>query len=121
MIEFRGNYITASQIDCIYCDKNKSNDFPFRLTVIMRNGSRVGVSYKQERDRDAEKARIARSVEFELRQDYEKMLNRLYLINDAVKRIDRRQLQIWRQLKRLLDVEEEEAEAALEARTEDKG
>ena len=45
-----------------------------------------------------------REIESEKRQDAERILNRLNLIEQAVKGLDKRQYKIWRQLGELLRV-----------------
>lgn len=63
-----------------------------------------GVWYRTEISRKQAKERIVREIESEKRRDAERILNRLDLIEHAVKGLDKRQFKIWRQLGALLRV-----------------
>ena len=102
----------ASEVSYIAVN-NKDGGYinhPYELTVNLKSGRGCSISYKNEHDRNEAKRRIVIEIERELRSDTERIQNRLYLIEDKVKRIDRRQLRIWRQLNRLIGVPVEDEE-----------
>ena len=51
-------------------------------------------------------------IDREKRQDIDKIHTALYLLQDSINRIDKRQLRIWKQLKELLGVRVEELDNA---------
>lgn len=109
MIEFKGTYISAGQVDYVCVGNSGKTDYPFRLTVVLRNERQIYCDFKTQEGLCNERSRIVRQIESEVRRDDEmqKILNRLYLIEGSVKRIDKRQLRVWRQLRKLLNIEEE--------------
>ena len=58
--------------------------------------------------RGTAKAELVRQVEYQKRQESEKLLSMLYNIKYSVERIDKRELRIWRQLRDLLGIRVEE-------------
>lgn len=60
------------------------------------------VSYQDSKSRDTARNELVRLVDRVRREDTEKILNQLTLLNYSNERIERRQLRIWRQLKALL-------------------
>lgn len=102
MINFDTYYsFAAYQVEYISAESG-SDIHPYALAVYLKSGKRLCVNYKSRKDRDNAKQLMVNRIESELRRDREQILNRLYLIDDAVKRIDKRQLRVWRQLKALL-------------------
>lgn len=102
MIEFNGNYFAASEVECITKYKSGNTEYPFGLRVTFKSGRNLGVDYQSETQRNRDATILQGKVGSELNSVYERIWNRLYLIDDSVKRIDKRQLRIWRQLKALL-------------------
>ena len=110
MVEFDTYYsFAADQVECI-SSENGSDTHPYALSVYLKSGRKLTVNYKTQKDRDNAKRIMVNRIESELRRDREQIFNRLYLIDDTVKRIDKRQLRIWRQLKALLHLTEKEGE-----------
>lgn len=110
MVEFDSYYFfAADQVECISSEKG-GDTHPYTLAVYLKSGRRLAVNYATQKDRDNAKRIMVNRVESELRRDSEKIINRLYLIDDAVKRVDKRQLRIWRQLKALLPIPAEKEE-----------
>lgn len=108
MICYNGQYFAAEQIDMIECCDSGNSDYPFSLAVVLRNGKRYSVMYSKKGDRDAAAQKTARMVEAELRGTMERVLSELRLLNLSMKTLDKRQLRIWRQLKKLLALQDEE-------------
>lgn len=110
MLSFNGNYFAADQIDMIECtDKpDCTEQYPYVLSIKLRNGSRYSVVYSTKLDRNIAARNLARSVENDQRDSYNKILGELYDIRSVVGRLDKRQLRIWQQLKKLLSLQDEE-------------
>ena len=107
MVQFDAFYFfAADQVECISAESG-SESHPFALVIFLKSGKRLAVNYKTQKERDSAKQIMVNRIESDLRRDREQISNRLYLIDDAVKRIDKRQLRIWRQLKALLHLDKE--------------
>lgn len=59
MYDFNGNYISVGEVISISKTDSPKPDFPFRLTVSLRNNQQFTVDYKDKMIRDQEAARIA--------------------------------------------------------------
>jgi len=104
MIDF-GNYYNFPADQVAYIENHKvPGDYPFELAVILKTGNRLAVCYKRKESCDTAKRVLITNIQRELRADTEKTHNMLYLIEDCAKRIDKRQLRIWQQLKALLHI-----------------
>lgn len=101
-------YFNAEDVEYIETIDSTSGDHPYRLTVHLKSGNAPSVSYRDSKSRDSERNNLVRLVNRARREDTDRILNQLTLLEDTVKRIDRRQLKIWRQLKALLDLSVEE-------------
>lgn len=102
-----GNYyhLSAEEISCVEASSNSSNEqFPYKLVVHLKDGKSFGVNYTDKKTRDKEGDNIVRQINYARRNDYEKLYNQVYLLRDALSRMDKRQLKIWRQLRDLLGV-----------------
>ena len=104
MIEFNGNYFAAPEVESIAKYKSGNTEYPFGLRVTFKSGRSLGVDYQSETQRNRDATILQGKVNSELNSVYERIWNRLCLIEDAVRRIDKRQLRIWRQLKALLNI-----------------
>ena len=98
MIEFEGYYSVSVEQVAYVSMRNGTGKTPYGLFLNLENGKELGVWYQTEISRKQAKERIVREVESEKRQDAERILNRLNLIEQAVKGLDKRQYKIWRQL-----------------------
>lgn len=108
MVDFGSFYsFPADQVECVEVSTREDKTHPFVLTVSLKSGRRLGVTYVRQKDRDEAKRVLISRISNELRNDYERLYNKLYLLDDAVKRIDKRQLRIWRQLKALFHLDKE--------------
>lgn len=108
MIEFNGNYIVASDISYVTVSTS-GMDYPYNLTVHLKSGNKIGVNYRHEADRNRDRGKLVNQIDSDLRRDSEQIQYQLYLIRDTARRIDKRQLRIWQQLKALLNLKGETA------------
>lgn len=112
MIEFSSYYfIQEEDVEAIHKTEIPGKEYPFMLTVRVRSGREYSVSYQDSRSRDSVAKQIAQQVERNVRnrdRTIEEIFNRLYLMDDRLRRVDKRGLRIWQQLKTLLGVEVEE-------------
>ena len=104
MIEFEGFYSVNAEQVAYVSTRNGAGETPYGLFLNLENGKELGVWYRTEISRKQAKERIVREIEIEKRRDAEQILNRLNLIESAVKGLDKRQYKIWRQLGALLRV-----------------
>ncbi len=113
MIKFASYYsINAEEIAMIRADTDTNSDYPYNLTIVLKNGKTASVGYQKEGDRYVVWQDILSQISREQRQDYERMYNKICLVENAVRCIDKRQLRIWRILSKLLPVKEKEEEVA---------
>ena len=112
MIEISAFYfIQEEDVEAIIKKENLSQEFPFSLTIQLRSGREYSVSYQSKTSRDSSARQYAQQVERNVRnrdRTIEEIFNRLYLMDDRLRRVDKRGLRIWQQLKTLLGVEVEE-------------
>lgn len=105
MIDFEGYYlVNAEQIEYISVSGEGDTGW-YNLNVHLLAGRVLTVRYRTKMARDDGQQKLNRQIEAERRWDAENIQNRLYLIEQAVKGVDKRQLKIWRQLKALLGIE----------------
>lgn len=103
MVDFGGDYsIVADQIESIYTSEGLDEEYPYNLRVRMKSGQEHGYKYKTKEARSSAKRRLINAVECELRRRDADISNRLFFIDDKLKRMDGRQLRIWRLLKELV-------------------
>lgn len=104
MIEFEGYYYVSAEQVAYVSMRNGTGENPYGLFLNLENGKELGVWYRTEISHKQAKERIVREIESEKRRDAERILNRLDLIEHAIKGLDKRQFKIWRQLGALLRV-----------------
>ena len=111
MIDF-GNYyhFAPEQVECLEVENAGQGPNKYALWVHLKSGKKFGISYATQKARDEAHRSLAHRINAALRQDADRFHTRLYLVEDAVKRIDKRQLKIWRQLKALLQLTANEDE-----------
>lgn len=111
MIEFDRHYY-INETDVVGILKlEEAGEYPFHLKVRTRDGKEYGVCYQGKAERDREAKKIAQQVErsaYDRDRTLESIYNRLYLMDDRLRRVDKRGLRIWQQLKALLGVEVQE-------------
>ena len=98
----------AESVEAIGTSDGTSGTHPYMLTVYLKIGKTLSVSYTDKQIRKAAMLDLSRQIDSEKRRDTEKIQNSLYILRDSVNRIDKRQLRIWRQLKSLLGVKVED-------------
>lgn len=109
MIDFGGfYYIAAERVVYITCESTSDKEWPYRVDVELIDEGRLALKFRNKEAAQKEKDRICAQIEAEKRRDAEQILNRLNLIEQAVKGLDRRQYKIWRQLGALVRVVPEE-------------
>lgn len=113
MVEFGGRYyIDPAQVEYIgICDRDGAiiaDDHPYDLTVYLLSGKSLGLRYRTKAERDNERRKLVNTIQRERTNYEETMLCKLRLIQSDVSRIDKRQLRVWQQLKKLLGIQPEE-------------
>lgn len=112
MIEFdRYHFIAEEDVEAISKGYSGVEDHPYRLTIRCKSGREYIVNYADEGTRYRVAKQFAQQVERSIRdrdRTMEAINNRLYLMDDRLRRIDKRGLRIWQQLKALLGVEVKE-------------
>ena len=93
---------SAEEVEAIAISESRIGSHPFMLTVYFKSGNKLSISYADMKSRKEAMLDLSRQIDIEKRQDTEKIHNSLYILNDSINRIDKRQLRIWKQLKALL-------------------
>ena len=99
---------SAEEVEAIGITDNTGGSHPFVLVVYLKSGNKFSISYVDKKSRQAAMTDLCRQIDGEKRRDAEKIHNKLFLLQDSVSRIDKRQLRIWRQLRDLLGLNVEE-------------
>lgn len=63
LYNFNGNLVNVADIVTVTTSKGQNSEYPFTLTVAMRNGQHIAVCYRTDADRRREINQIARSFE----------------------------------------------------------
>lgn len=113
MVEFGGRYyIDMTQVEYISTADPQGAiievSHPYDLTVHLLSGKSLGLCYPTKVARDNERRRLITAIQRERTNYEETMLCKLRLIQNDVSRIDKRQLRVWQQLKKLLGIQPEE-------------
>ena len=109
MVRFdEDHYFDANEIAYVRKKNDLSEKYLYQIFVGMKNGKEYGVSYLNEKDRDDEHCRLIYDIERERRQPTENLRWEIKAIKNALGTMDKRQKRIWRQLKDLLNLKEEE-------------
>ena len=105
MVELNGWYLAADKVIAIKTVETGDPNWPYKLEVVLQDQTYL-TKYKDLTKCKNAARELATKINIATRPDcLETLQNRLYLIDDAVKRIDRRQLRIWRILKALLNID----------------
>ena len=97
-------FLRAEEIETV--EKiNGTGRYAYSITVMTKSGHKVSVSWEKEDARDRALATLIRDIEWEQRNDYERLYSEVSALRNTVKTIDRRGLRIWRQLRDLLGVQ----------------
>lgn len=108
MVNFRGSYYAADQIKAIVLGESGDAEYPYLLSIVFKGDDTPSyrIKYKTEKHCNDDAQALARRIESEQRDPMERIYTKLYLLEDMSKRIDRRQLRIWRILKALLSIDD---------------
>lgn len=98
----------AEDVEHIEATDLTTGDYRFKLSVHFKSGNQISVNYLDAKSRDSARVSLVGQIDRARREDVEKLLNQLTLLNYSNERIERRQLRIWRQLKALLGISMEE-------------
>lgn len=105
MVDFEGYYsFPAEQVECVRASASDSEEYPYRLTAFLKSGRELSMNYKTKEARDNAKRLLCADIARELGQGGVDIRNKLFLLSDTLRRMDQRQLRIWRQLKQLLPI-----------------
>lgn len=111
MIEFdRFYFIPEEDVEAIIMEVSEVKTHPYKLIIRVKSGRDYVVNYKEKEIRDLDAKQFAKQVELSSHgkeRTLEAIFNRLYLMDDRLRRVDKRGLRIWQQLKALLKVEVE--------------
>ena len=109
MIAWSEHYrFSAEEVEAIGTSNSGTGTHPFVLTVYLKSGLKLSVSYVDMKHMKATMLDLTRQIDREKKNDAEKIHHALYLLQDVTNRMDKRQLRIWKQLKILLGVNVEE-------------
>lgn len=103
---------SAEEVEAIGTSDSGIGSHPYMMTVYFKSGNKLSINYADMNSRKEAMIKLVSQIDREKRQDTEKIHHALYLLQDATNRIDKRQLRIWQQLKKLLGVKVEELDDA---------
>ena len=90
MIEFSSYYfIQEEDVEAIIKTENPNQEYPFVLIIRVRSGRDYSVSYQSK------EAREVKVSVHDGDRNLEAIFNRLYLMDDRLRRVDKRGLRIW--------------------------
>ena len=101
----------AGEIEAIGTSETQASNFPFVLTVYLKSGVKMSVSYADQGSRSRAKRDLEKQIDREMRSASEGVITKLFIVQDSLNRMDKRQLRIWRQLRELLNLKTEDQEA----------
>lgn len=107
MIDFEGYYIFPAEEVASIQIHTTAGEYPYAVTISLKSGQKHQVNYKDNKGRDKAARDLRRQIEMELREVNADIRNSLFLLDDKIKRIDKRQLRIWQQLKKLLGIKDQ--------------
>lgn len=113
MVEFGGRYyIDPAQVEYISTADPQGaiieDSHPYDLTVHLLSGKTLSLCYSTKAMRDAERKKLVSDTQNTQSDNSETVLYKLRLLQADVSRIDKRQIRIWQQLKKLLGIQDEE-------------
>ena len=104
MINLGGYYsVDAEKVDYVAI-KNGGSNAPYGLFLVLSSGQEIGVWYQAEDARQRARETLVRQLEIEKGRKAQ-LENRLILIWNGIDRLEKRQLRIYRQLRKLLGTE----------------
>lgn len=113
MVEFGGRYyIDPAQVEYISETDRAgaivADSYPYDLTVHLLSGKSLGLCYPTKVARDNERKKLVNAMQHTQTDNSETVLYKLRLLQSDVSRIDKRQLRVHQQLKKLLGIQPEE-------------
>ncbi len=109
MIQFEEYYcFPADQVVCVKATEGSDG---YLLTVFLKNGTNVGVTYKVKKQRDDAKTSLVIRIERELAREesrLETLSENAYLLKRSLDRLDKRQQKIFKMLNSVLKQKQEE-------------
>lgn len=93
----------AEKVDYVAI-KNGGSNASYGLFLVLSSGREIGVWYQTEDARQRARETLVRQLEIEKGRKAQ-LENRLILIWNGIDRLEKRQLRIYRQLRKLLGVE----------------
>lgn len=113
MVEFGGRYyIDPAQVEYISTADREgaivADSHPYDLTVHLLSGKSLGLCYPTKVARDNEKRKLVNAIQRKETDHEELVLHKLLLLQSDVTKIEKRQLRVWQQLKKLLGIQPEE-------------
>ena len=104
MINLGGYYsVDAEKVDYVAI-KNGGSNAPYGLFLVLSSGQEIGVWYQTEDARQRARETLVRQLEME-KGCKAQLENRLILIWNGIDKLEKRQLRIYRQLRKLLGTE----------------
>ena len=104
MINLGGHYsVDAEKVDYVAI-KNGGSNAPYGLFLVLSSGQEIGVWYQTEDARQRARETLVRQLEIE-KGHKAQLENRLILIWNGIDKLEKRQLRIYRQLRKLLGTE----------------
>ena len=97
---------SAEEVEAIDTSEQNNSEFPCVLTVYLKSGNKLSICYVDKNSRKIAMIDLSRQIDAEKKQRFEGLQNTLHILEGTVNRMDRRQLRIWQQLKRLLGIKE---------------
>lgn len=94
-------------VEAIGTADNTGGTHPYVLTVYLKSGNKMSVSYADKQSRRAAMLNLSRQIDSGKRNAAEEVRGTLYQLQVSINRIDKRQLRIWQQLRALLGIKAE--------------
>ena len=105
MVEFNGMYFNVSELVRVEPIETGDLNYPKGIDLVFKTGYTYRVKCSNLATRDQEKNNLIRRIEIEERSYEEKIFNSFHRIETLVKRIEDRQLRLYRTLKGKLSSE----------------
>ena len=98
----------AKEVEVIGISDNTSGTHPYVMTVYLKSGNKISISYQDPKRRKAEMLNLTRQIEMECNREGADLRVELLCIKGTVNRIEKRQLRVWKLLKELLGLKGDE-------------
>lgn len=109
MISWDNYYkFAAKEVEVIGISDNTSGTHPYVMTVYLKSGNKISISYQNPQKRKTEMLNLSRQIEMECNREGADLRAELFTIKGTVNRMDKRQIRVWKLLKDLLKVKGDE-------------